>query len=144
MLRPPRYHCRSLITPMPCIGASGPVDIHGTVVLGTAEIVGGLILSMIMDPEAPLLGYIACNQFGYAFRHGHLLHAADGARGRGRLPVDGPRFGGGTAVGGRSYINARRPGCRPCSSVSQGRWLRRTGGWQALGYAATVASTTAA
>ena len=62
MLQQSRCHATSMITPMPSIGGSGPVDIYGCVILGTAEIVGGLILSMIIDPEAPLLGYIACNQ----------------------------------------------------------------------------------
>jgi len=110
MLQRSRYHSLSMITPMPCIGGSGPVDIYGSIVLGTAEIVGGLILSMIIDPEAPLLGYIACNQVDMLTGNGTSCTPQTVQVDAGVYQLMEHSFGGGTRVGGRSYINARRPG----------------------------------
>ena len=110
MLRRSQYHSLSMITPMPCIGGSGPVDIYGSIVLGTAEIVGGLILSMIIDPEAPLLGYIACNQVDMLTGNGTSCTPQTVRVDAGVYQLMEYAFGGGTRVGGRSYINARRPG----------------------------------
>ena len=105
-----RYHSLSMITPMPCIGGSGPADIYGSIVQGTAEIVGGLILSMIIDPEAPLLGYIACNQLDMLTGNGTSCTPQTVRVDAGVYQLMERAFGGGTRVGGRSYINARRPG----------------------------------
>jgi len=110
MLLKKKYHCRSMITPMPSIGGSGPADIRGTIILGTAEIVGGLILSMIIDPEAPLLGYIACNQVDMLTANGTSCTPQTVRVDAGVYQLMEYAFGGGTSVGGRSYINARRPG----------------------------------
>lgn len=110
MLRRSRYHATSMITPMPSIGGSGPVDIHGCVILATAEIVGGLILSMIIDPEAPLLGYIACNQVDMLTANGTSSTPQTIRVDAGVYQLMEACFGGGTRVGGRSYISARRPG----------------------------------
>ncbi len=128
MLQRSRYHCRSMITPMPCIGGSGPVDICGSVVLGTAEIVGGLILSTIVDPEAPLLGYIACNQVDMRTGNGTSCTPQTVRVDAGVYQLMEHAFGGGTRVGGRSYINARRPGFQALFE----RFLK------AVGYAALV------
>ncbi|OGV74262.1 MAG: hypothetical protein A3K19_14070 [Lentisphaerae bacterium RIFOXYB12_FULL_65_16] len=128
MLQRRCYHSRSMITPMPCIGGSGPVDIHGSVVQGTAEIVGGLILSRIIDPEAPLLGYIACNQVDMLTGNGTSCTPQTVRVDAGVYQLMEYAFGGGTRVGGRSYINARRPGLQAVFE----RFLK------ALGYAALV------
>ncbi|MBI4024576.1 MAG: trimethylamine methyltransferase family protein [Verrucomicrobia bacterium] len=110
MLQRRPYHSRSMITSMPAIGGSGPVDIHGCAILATAEIVGGLILSRIVDPDAPLLGYIACIQVD--MRKGGVTSSSpqtvrlDAAV----YQLMNHAFGGGTAIGGRSYVSARRPG----------------------------------
>lgn len=110
MRRRAHYHSTSMVTPMPCIGGSGPADIYGSVVLGTAEIVGGLILSFIIDPEAPLLGYIACNQVDMRTGNGTSCTPQTVRVDAGVYQLMAQAFGGGTRVGGRSYINARRPG----------------------------------
>jgi trimethylamine--corrinoid protein Co-methyltransferase len=104
------YHAMSMITPMPCIGGSGPVDTWGSVVLGTAEIVGGLILSMILDPEAPLKGYIACT--GMDMRAGNITSSSPQTVqvDAGVVQLMDAHFGGGTFVGGRTYVSAKRPG----------------------------------
>lgn len=110
MLQRAPYHSLSMITPMPCLGGSAPVDTWGAVVQGTAEIIGGLSLSLAVDPEAPLLGYIACTQLD--MRAGDITSSSPQT-----IQVDAgvyqlmeARFGGGTRVGGRSYVTARRPG----------------------------------
>jgi len=110
MRRRALYHCTSMITPMPCIGGSGPADIYACIVLGTAEIVGGLILSFIIDAEAPLLGYIACNQVDMRTGNGTSCTPQTVRMDAGVYQLMAYAFGGGTRVGGRSYINARRPG----------------------------------
>lgn len=110
MLRRAQYHSRSMITPMPCLGGSGPVDTWGSIVLGTAEIVGGLILSQIIDAQAPLMGYIACTQLDMS---GGTITSSSPQT----VQVDAGvcqlmerHFGGGTRVGGRTYVTAKRPG----------------------------------
>ena len=128
MLQRRRYNSLSMITPMPCIGGSGPVDIGGMVVLGTAEIVGGLILSMIIDPDAPLLGYIACNQVDMRTGNGTSCTPQTVRVDAGVCQLMEHAFGGGTRVGGRSYINARQPGLQAVFE----RFLK------AIGYAALV------
>jgi len=110
MFRRAQYHAMSMITPMPCIGGSGPVDTWGSVVLGTAEIVGGLILSMILDPQAPLKGYIACTALD--MRAGHITSSSPQTVqvDAGVVQLMDRHFGGGTFVGGRTYVSAKRPG----------------------------------
>ncbi|MDO9542876.1 MAG: trimethylamine methyltransferase family protein [Kiritimatiellia bacterium] len=110
MLIKSRYHVRSMITTMPALGASGPVDIYGSAVLATAEIVGGLILSYIIDPDAPLMGYVACCQLD--MKTGNITSSTSQTV---RLDATVYQamekcFGGCTAVGGRGYISARTPG----------------------------------
>ena len=128
MIQRRRYHAQSMITPMPCIGGSGPVDIYGSVVLGTAEIVGGLILSFIIAPDAPLLGYIACNQVDMLTGNGTSCTPQTVRVDAGVYQLMAHAFGGGTRVGGQSYINARRPGLQAVYE----RYLK------AVGYAAYV------
>ena len=128
MLQRSRYHATSMITPMPSIGGSGPVDIYGCVILGTAEVVGGLILSMIIDPEAPLLGYIACNQVDMLTGNGTSSTPQTIRVDAGVYQLMETCFGGGTRVGGRSYISARRPGLQATFE----RFMK------AIGYAALV------
>lgn len=110
MLQRARYHSLSMVTPMPCLGGSSPADTYGSIVQGVAEIVGGLILSTIIDPEAPLLGYIASTQID--MRTGNLTSSSPQT-----VQVDAGvyqlmerHFGGGTRVGGRTYVTAKRPG----------------------------------
>lgn len=110
MLMKSRYHVRSMITTMPALGASGPVDIYGSAVLATAEIVGGLILSHIIDPDASLMGYVACCQLD--MKTGNITSSTTQTA---RLDatvyqVMEKCFGGCTAVGGRGYISAKAPG----------------------------------
>jgi trimethylamine:corrinoid methyltransferase-like protein len=75
-----------------------------------AEIVGGLILSVAVDPEAPLLGYVASVQLdmrtGTATSSSPQTVQVDA----GVCHLMARAFGGGTRVGGRSYVSARRPG----------------------------------
>ncbi len=105
-----RYHCMSMITSMPALGGNGPVDIYGGIVLATAEIVGGLILSTIIDPEAPLMGYIASVQLDLRSANPTSSTPQTVRFDAGVYQLMEHAFGGGTRVGGRSYISARRPG----------------------------------
>lgn len=110
MLQKSRYHIRSLITTMPALGVSGPVDIYGSAVLAAAEIVGGLILSYIIDPDAPLMGYISCSQVD--MKTGNITFSTPQTV---RLDATVYQamekcFGGCTWVGGRGYISAKAPG----------------------------------
>lgn len=114
MLQRARYHSLSMVTPMPCLGGSSPVDTYGSIIQGTAEIVGGLILSTIVDPQAPLLGYIASTQVD--MRTGNITSSSPQT-----VQVDAgvwqlmaSQFGGGTRIGGRTYVTARRPGLQAC------------------------------
>lgn len=110
MLQRRRYHSRSMITSMPALGGNGPVDIVGSIILATAEIVGGLILSIIIDSEAPLMGYIASIQVD--MRQGNPSSSSPQTvrLDAGVYQLMEKCFGGGTRIGGRSYISARRPG----------------------------------
>jgi trimethylamine:corrinoid methyltransferase-like protein len=110
MLRRAPLHAMSMITPMPCIGGSSPMDTYGTIIQGTAEIVGGLILSTIADADCPLMGYIASVQVD--MRTGNITSSSPQT-----VQVDAgvyqlmeKHFGGGTRVGGRTYVSARKPG----------------------------------
>ena len=110
MLQRRRYHSLSMITPMPCLGGSAPVDLWGYTVQAVAEIIGGLILSIIIDPEAPLMGYIASTQTD--MRSATMTSSSPQT-----VRVDAAVvqlmekcFGGGTRVGGRTYVSARHPG----------------------------------
>lgn len=105
-----RYHCMSMITSMPALGGNGPVDIYAGIVLATAEIVGGLILSTIIDPEAPLMGYIASVQLDLRSANPTSSTPQTVRFDAGVYQLMEHAFGGGTRVGGRSYISARRPG----------------------------------
>lgn len=110
MLAKKPYHLMSMITPMPSLGGSGPVDIYGCTILGAAEIVGGLILSMIIDPDALLLGYIAS---GHLDMRSTVTTSASPESIRldsGIYQLMDKCFGGGTRVGGRSFVPATRPG----------------------------------
>ena len=110
MLRRAPLHSMSMVTPMPCIGGSSPMDTYGSIIQGTAEIIGGLILSTIVDPDCPLMGYIASTQVD--MRTGNITSSSPQT-----VQVDGgvyqlmeKHFGGGTRIGGRTYISARKPG----------------------------------
>ncbi len=128
MLQRVPYHGASMITTMTNIGGTAPVDVYGSVVLATAEIVGGLILTMAMDPAAPLMGYTATTQLDMLT--GNLTESTPQT-----VQVDAGvyqlmerHFGGGTRVGGRGYITARHPGLQAVFE----RFLK------AVGYAALV------
>jgi trimethylamine:corrinoid methyltransferase-like protein len=110
MLQRAPLHSMSMITPMPCIGGSSPMDTYGSIIQGTAEVVGGLILSSIMDTECRLMGWIASVQVD--MRTGNITSSSPQT-----VQVDAgvyqlmeKHFGGGTRVGGRTYVSARKPG----------------------------------
>ena len=110
MLRRAPLHSMSMITPMPCIGGSSPMDTYGSIVQGTAETVGGMILSTIVDPDCPLMGWIASTQVD--MRTGNITSSSPQT-----VQVDAgvyqlmeKHFGGGTRIGGRTYVSARKPG----------------------------------
>jgi trimethylamine--corrinoid protein Co-methyltransferase len=104
------FHGKQMMTTMTNIGGTGPVDVYGSVVLATAEIVGGLILAMVLDPDAPLMGYTATTQLD--MRTGNITESSPQTVqvDAGVVQLMDRYFGGGTAVGGRGYITARRPG----------------------------------
>jgi len=52
-----RFHIAS----MPTIGVSTPVTLAGAIVMGAAEILGGMVAAFIMDPEADLSGRMISN-----------------------------------------------------------------------------------
>ncbi len=110
MLQRARYHAPAMMTTMTNIGGTGPVDMYGSVVLATAEIVGGQILALIVDPDAAVSGYTATTQLDMLT--GNLTESTPQT-----VRVDAAtqqliekHFGGGTRVGGRGYITAEHPG----------------------------------
>ena len=68
------------------------------------------VLPQFVNPQAPLLGYIACNQLDMLSGNGTSCTPQTVRVDAGVYQLMARAFGGGTAVGGRSYINARRPG----------------------------------
>jgi len=128
MLQRARYHGAAMMTTMTNIGGTGPVDVYGSMVLATAEIIGGQILALILDPEAAVSGYTATTQLDMLT--GNLTESTPQT-----VQVDAgtqqlieKHFGGGTRVGGRGYITARHPGLHALFE----RFLK------AVGYAAYV------
>ena len=110
MLQRARYHGGAMMTTMTNIGGTGPVDVYGSVVLATAEIIGGQILALILDPEAAVSGYTATTQLDMLT--GNLTESTPQTVqvDAGTQQLIGKHFGGGTRVGGRGYITAKHPG----------------------------------
>jgi trimethylamine:corrinoid methyltransferase-like protein len=133
-----RYHSLLMITSMPALGGSAPVDLHAAIVLGAAEIVGGLIIGTIMDPEAPLLGYIASTQLDMRTGNSTSSTPQTVQLDAGVYQLMERHFGGGTRVGGTGYISATHPGFQALAE----RFLKAQGyaglvNHQALAYAGT-------
>ncbi len=128
MLRRAAYHAPAMMTTMTRIAGAGPVDVWGCVVLGTAEIVAGQIIAGIIDKEARLLGYAASTQLD--MRTGGISASTPQTTqvDAGICQLIARHFGGGTAVGGRGYVGAKRPGLQAVFE----RFLK------AAGYAAFV------
>ncbi len=110
MLRRAAYHAPAMMTTLTRIAGTGPVDVWGCVVLGAAEIVAGQIIAGIIDQEAGLLGYAASTQLD--MRSGGVSGSTPQTTqvDAGICQLIARHFGGGTAVGGRGYVGAKRPG----------------------------------
>jgi trimethylamine:corrinoid methyltransferase-like protein len=110
MLAKARYGVTSLVTSMPCAGGNAPVALDGAVVQATAEIVGGLVISWLIEPELNHRGYISSGNMD--FRTATLTQSSPDSVliDCGVVELMEHAFGGNTAVGGRTYVAARKPG----------------------------------
>ncbi len=110
MLARAKYGVTSLITSMPAAGGTAPVTVDGAVVQGVAEIVGGLIISWILNSDANNVGYISSGVMD--FRSGTMTQSAPESVliDVGVVEVMDHAFGGNTRIGGATYVAASRPG----------------------------------
>lgn len=110
MIEQARFNIGFLITSMPAAGRNAPVTLDGTIVQATAEIVGGLIIAYLLNPNVDHRGYISSGTMD--------LKAAVTTQSCpevvlidcGVVELMEHAFGGNTMVGGRTYVSARCPG----------------------------------
>lgn len=112
MLERAKYNIRSLITSMPTAGGNAPVTIDGAVIQGTAEIVGGLIISYLINPHADLKGYISSSVLDMQTANTSQSSPESVLIDVGVVNLMDYAFGGNTSIGGRSYVAAARPGLK--------------------------------
>lgn len=110
MLARAKYGVTSLVTSMPAAGGTAPVAVDGAVVQGVAEIVGGLVISWILNPDANNVGYISSGVMD--FHSGTMSQSAPESVliDVGVVEVMDHAFGGNTRIGGTTYVAASRPG----------------------------------
>jgi trimethylamine--corrinoid protein Co-methyltransferase len=110
MLARAKYGVTSLVTSMPAAGGTAPVTVDGAVVQGVAEIVGGLVISWILNPDANNVGYISSGAMD--FLSGTMTQSAPESVlvDVGVVEVMDHAFGGNTRIGGTTYVAASRPG----------------------------------
>ncbi|MFH1904440.1 MAG: trimethylamine methyltransferase family protein [bacterium] len=110
MLERAKYNITSLMTSMPTAGGNAPVTLDGVVIQGTAEIVGGLIISYLINPEAVLLGYISSSVMDFKTAVTSQSTPESVLIDCGVVQLMDYDFGGKTSVGGTTYVAAREPG----------------------------------
>ena len=110
MLAKAKYGVTSLMTSMPCAGGNAPVALDGVVVQGTAEIVGGLVISWLIEPDLNHRGYISSGSMD--FKTATITQSSPDSVliDVGVVQLMNHAFGGNTAVGGRTYVAATQPG----------------------------------
>jgi len=110
MMERAKYNLHSLVTSMPTAGGTAPVTIDGAVIQGTAEIVGGLVIAWLLNPDAAHVGYISSSVMDFA--SGNITQSSPETVliDCGVIQLMDHGFGGNTRYGGASFISARRPG----------------------------------
>ncbi|MCK4983404.1 MAG: trimethylamine methyltransferase family protein [Victivallaceae bacterium] len=112
MLERAKYNMKSMITSMPTAGGNAPITIDGSVIQGTAEIVGGLIISYLINPEAELMGYISSSVLDMKTINTSQSAPESVLIDVGVVNLMEHAFGGNTKIGGTSYVAATQPGLK--------------------------------
>lgn len=110
MLERAKYNVTSLITSMPTAGGNAPVTLDGAVILGAAEIVGGLIISCLINPECELRGYISSGVMDFRTATTSQSTPETVLIDCGVVQLMEHAFGGTTGIGGTTYVAATHPG----------------------------------
>ena len=110
MMERAKYNVSSLITSMPTAGGNAPVTIDGAEIQGTAEIVGGVIISWLINPEVNNKGYISSSVMDFRYANTTQSSPETVLIDCGVIELMDYAFGGNTKSGGRSYVTAKKPG----------------------------------
>jgi trimethylamine:corrinoid methyltransferase-like protein len=110
MLERAKHKVKSMITSMPTAGGNAPVTLDGTIVQAAAEIVGGIIISWIINPECELMGYISSSALDFKTAVTTQSAPETVLIDCGVIQLMNHAFGGNTTYGGASYVAAREPG----------------------------------
>lgn len=105
-----KYNIDTLITSMPAAGGNSPVTLDGTIVLGAAEIAGGLIISYLINPDVNHVGYISSGSMDFRTATTSQSSPETVLIDCGVWQLMEHAFGGNTGIGGRTYVSANRPG----------------------------------
>jgi trimethylamine--corrinoid protein Co-methyltransferase len=105
-----KFGIDSLITSMPLAGGNAPVTLDGAIIEGTAEIVGGLIISYLLNSEVNLKGYISSGVLDMRSGNSSQSSPETVMIDCGVVQLMDHAFGGNTFIGGRTYVSARKPG----------------------------------
>ena len=110
MMERAKYNVSSMITSMPTAGGNAPVTLDGAAIQGAAEIVGGLIISWLLNPNVNNKGYISSSVID--FRQANTTQSSPETVliDCGVVELMEHGFGGNTGIGGKSYVAAKRPG----------------------------------
>ncbi|MBU8901446.1 MAG: trimethylamine methyltransferase family protein [Victivallales bacterium] len=112
MLERAKYNVKSMITSMPTAGGNAPISIDGSVIQGTAEIVGGLIISYLVNQEAELKGYISSSVLDMKTSNTSQSAPESVLIDVGVVNLMEHAFGGNTDIGGKTYVAATKPGLK--------------------------------
>lgn len=110
MMAKAEYGVNSLMTSMPAAGATGPVTIEGSIALGAAEVLGGLIISFAVNSEVDHIGYISSGSLDFKSATTTQSSPESVTIDCGVVSLMEQHFGGNTRAGGLSYVQATRPG----------------------------------
>lgn len=110
MLERAKLGVTSMMTSMPAAGGNGPITVDGSVVQGSAEIAGGVLISWILNPEANNQGYISSGVMDFRTATTSQSAPESVLIDVGCVEVMDHAFGGNTRIGGRTYVAATAPG----------------------------------
>ena len=112
MLERAKHNVKSMVTSMPTAGGNAPVTIDGAVIQGTAEIVGGLIISYLINSDAELEGYISSSILDLKYGNTSQSTPESVLIDVGVVNLMDYAFGGNTRIGGTTYVSAKKPGLK--------------------------------
>lgn len=110
LMERPKHKLSYRMISMPTAGGNAPVSFDGSVIQGTAEIVGGLIICWLINSETTYDGYISSSVLDLK-----TVTTTQGAPETvlidcGVVELMDHCFGGNTTIGGRCFVSATRPG----------------------------------